>query len=208
MKILLLNLSPKELGTSDAALTYVEKILNQNSIESVKVHIKNAPQACMGCGVCKGGGCVSEEINELRDLCLECDAFIFAAPTHYATACATATGILSRLFYSSISALRHKPAFAIAVARRGGGVSALSAIEGYMKFANMPIASGVYPCIIYARQPSELSRDKEGLQNIRSNTEGLIWLTKSILAARGMGIMPPKTEPKIKTDLQSLQDTD
>lgn len=57
MKVLLINGSPNEKGCTYTALSEVEKVLNENGIETEIAQIGNKPiRGCIGCGGCAGKG--------------------------------------------------------------------------------------------------------------------------------------------------------
>ena len=65
MKVLLVNGSTREKGCTYTALTEVEKILNEENIETEIFHIgTDAVYGCLACGACsKLGKCVLDDVS-------------------------------------------------------------------------------------------------------------------------------------------------
>lgn len=205
MKILLINGSPHATGSTHIALSHMQKTLTDLGAECNLIHIGGEGyRSCMGCGGCMGGGgCIIGDIDEIAKLCAEADAIAVGAPVHYAEPCGNMISLLSRLCFSAKASLKNKPAVSVAVCRRGGAISACSAIDSFFKFSSMPIASGAYPAIFYESGKGG-AFDEEGLQNMRSAARALHYLASCMEIAKKQGIMPPDDEVKTKTDIGSL----
>ena len=63
MKALLINGSPNQLGCTYTALSEVERILNENGIQSEILYLGKMPVAgCIACGTCeRTGRCVFDD---------------------------------------------------------------------------------------------------------------------------------------------------
>ncbi len=187
MNLLLINTSPHEFGSTQAALSIVESEWEALGGRQKEFWCKNgATLSCIACGLCKhGNGCFYQDaVNELRPLCQWADAFVFASPVHYGGASGMAKSVMGRLFYSSKELLRKKPAFAIAVGRRGGHLGALWEMEKFFTFNEMPIASSSYWPILHAKTKEDLPADTEGIATIQTATKNLFWLASLIVSER------------------------
>lgn len=206
MKILLINGSLHEKGACSGALEHIKGILLKNSIEYKEYGIGNSPRyACSGCrGCADGGGCIYRDLDTLTQLCCESDAIIVCTPTHYAAAPGNLTAVISRLIFSSKRSVQHKPIGVIGVGRRAGVCEAVRDVKKFFEFASCPIISGIYPPILYASEYKNSDYDREGVQNIRSLTENVIFVTKCIKIGLKNGVIPPAEERRIKTDISSL----
>lgn len=183
MNLLLVNTSPHKEGATQCALSYIEEEWTLLSGNYREYWCKNGQVfSCIACGLCKhGDGCFYQDcVNELRPLCSWANAFVFASPVHYGGASGTAKSIMGRLFHSSGEALRKKPAFAVAVGRRGGHIGTLWEMEKFFTFNEMPIASSNYWPILHAASREEVAMDTEGVRTLKIATQNLFWLTSLI----------------------------
>ena len=104
MKVLLLNGSPKANGNTAAALAEMVKIFGEEGIEAEVVQVGHLGiRGCIACGSChKTGKCVYDDVvNEIADKFREADGLVAASPVYYASANATLTAVLDRLFFSA-----------------------------------------------------------------------------------------------------------
>ena len=205
MNILLTSFSPHRRGACAYALQYAsDKIISLGATPKT-LSVTNASGVCLGCGKCKGGGgCISDAVNMLSEEISKSDAVIFATPTHFGLACATALSLLSRVIVSNKAVLANKPAFSFATARRGGAMGAVSELDRLIAFSGAPLAGGLYPTLLYGSCEAEIKNDSEGLFNLNERIERLIWLTRCIEAGKTAGITPPEIEPRPKTDIHSV----
>ena len=123
MKVLMLNGSPRKNGNTSIALKEMEKIFNQEGIETEIIHVGNKGiRSCIACGACsEKGKCVFDDIvNEIAPKFEECDGLVVGSPVYYASANATLVALLTRLFYSTSFDKTMKVGASVVCARRGG----------------------------------------------------------------------------------------
>ena len=147
MKVLMLNGSPRANGNTSLALAEMEKIFNQEGIEVETVQVGAANlRGCIACGYCfKNGKCVFDDlVNELAEKFETCDGLVVASPVYYASANATLTAALDRLFYSTRFPKTMKVGASIAVARRGGCSATFDQLNKYFTISGMPLAPSQY----------------------------------------------------------------
>ena len=149
---------------------------------------------CVACGACgKTGDCAfGEVVNEFRARAAEADGFVFGAPVHYAHAASSLLGFMDRLFYSNGRAgrpnvLAHKPAAAVASARRAGTTASLDDINKFFTISQMPIVSSFYWNNVHGATPADVERDEEGLSVMRQLGHNMAWMLKCIEAGRAAG---------------------
>ena len=203
MKVLFINASPRQSGSTARALTYMEEVVREEGLEAERIWLgREATLSCRACGVCKKTGTCfyPDMVNTIAKKARECDGFVFASPVHYAGTTGMLKAVMGRLFYSAKDAFRQKPAIALTVGRRGGNVSALAEIEKFFTFNEMPIVSGNYWCILHGTTPEEIERDHEGVQTVRVAAKNLCYLTKCMDIAKQNEISPPPPVEKIRTD--------
>ena len=202
MKMLLLNGSPHKNGTTNAALTEVARVLNEEGVETEILHVGNlGVRGCMGCYACMSlQKCViDDEVNEVAEKLREADALVITSPIYYAAPNGTMISFLNRLFYSSRFDKTMKVGAAITTARRGGITAGLDVINKYFSIGGMPIASGQYWNGLHGALAEDAEEDLEGLQMLRTLARNMVFLMRSIeLGREKYGI--PEKEKQIRTN--------
>jgi len=200
MKVLLVNGSPHKDGCTNIALEEIAKTLKEEGIESEIYHIGTKPiSGCMGCYACrKTGKCVlNDGVNEFVEKAKDFDGFVFGSPVHYASAGGAITSFLDRVFFSASGrkdVFLHKPAAAVASARRAGTTATLDQLNKYFGITQMPIISGRYWNMVHGTNVEEVKQDLEGLQNMRILARNMAWHLKCREAAQKAGVPMPKEE--------------
>ncbi len=201
MKVLLINGSPHKNGCTYTALNEVAKSLNDNGVDSEIVWIGNgAVHGCIACGGCKASGkCVFDDgVNEISAKMAECDGLVVGTPVYYASPNGSVYSLLDRLF-GICPSLAHKPAAAVASARRGGTTAALDGLNKYFSIRQMPVVSSTYWNMVHGNTPEEVRKDEEGLQTMRNLGTNMAWLIKCIEAGKNAGVDIPTAETGNKT---------
>ncbi len=202
MKVLLFNGSPHKNGCTYTALEEIAKTLKEEGIESEIYQIGlDSVASCKACYACgKIGRCViNDRVNEFIDYAKDFDGFIFGSPVHYASACGGITAFLDRAFFSAFKSGKgdvflHKPASAIASARRAGTTATLDQLNKYFTISQMPIISGRYWNMVHGATPEDVKQDLEGLQNMRILARNMAWHLKCKEAGEKAGVPMPKKE--------------
>lgn len=197
MKVLLLNGSLHENGTTAAALSEVASALRDAGIETETVQIGSAPVSdCMACGACaKLGKCVlNDEVNAFVEKAKTADGFVIGSPVYYAHPSGRLLSFLDRVFYSGGSAFRFKPGAAVAVARRAGTVASFDVLNKYFTISSMPVVSSTYWNNSFGRNGDETKLDEEGMATMRNIGKNMAWLMNCIRTAKEQGITPPENE--------------
>lgn len=208
MKVLLVNGSPHKNGCTNRALQEIVRTLQEEGIEAEIYHIGMNPIAgCRGCGACaKLGRCVIDDcVNEFVEKAKNFDGFIFGSPVHYAAACGAITSFMDRAFFVAFQSgrgdvFKHKPAAAVASARRSGTTATLDQLNKYFTISEMPIISGRYWNMVHGHNAEEVEQDLEGLQNMRILARNMAWHLKCQEAGRQAGIPMPKQEEIVFTN--------
>lgn len=208
MKVLLVNGSPHEKGSTYRALLEIEKTLNEEGVESEIFWIGNKPiSGCIGCYAClKLGKCaIDDVVNEFVEKAVSADGFIFGSPVHYAAMSGSLTSFMDRVFYSAMGAKRsecfmYKPASGIMVARRAGTTATYDQMNKYFGINQMPIISSRYWNMTHGRNSDDVEKDEEGLQTMRILARNMAYFLKCIEAGKEKGIELPKKEKTIFTN--------
>ncbi len=209
MKVLLVNGSPHKNGCTNTALEEIAKTLQEEGTGAEIYHIGIKPIAgCRGCGACtKLGHCVINDdgVNEFVDRCKDFDGFIFGSPVHYGSAGGAITSFMDRAFFTAFMSGRgevftHKPAAAVASARRSGTTATLDQLNKYFTISEMPVISGRYWNMVHGHTPDEVRQDLEGMQNMRILARNMAWHLKCLEAAHQAGVPMPKQEKIVFTN--------
>lgn len=205
MKVLLINGSANREGCTYTALSEVGRSLAEEGIETEDAFIGRGPvRDCCGCRACLelGGLCVfrDDAVNDIIRKAREADGFVFGTPVYYAHPSGRLLSCMDRLFYAGGEAFRHKPAAAVASARRAGTTAALDAVAKHFLVNEMPVVASNYWNMVHGNTPEEVRRDAEGMQIMRVLGKNMAWLLKCIRAGRAVGIGAPETESKIYTN--------
>lgn len=195
MKVLMINGSPHAQGNTYIALHEMEKIFDQEGIETKIVQVgSQAIRGCVGCRACaKLGKCVFDDlVNETAAEFEACDGLIVGSPVYYASANATLVAFLTRLFFSTGFDKTMKVGASVVAARRGGLSAAFDELNKFFTIAGMPVASGQYWNSIHGREPGEAQQDTEGLQGMRTLARNMSFLMKSIALGREKYGIPQK----------------
>lgn len=195
MKVLMINGSPHKEGNTYIALHEMEKIFQQENIETEIIHIGNKDiRGCIACNSCKENGrCVFNDIvNETASLFEQCDGLVVASPVYYASANATLVALLDRLFYSTHFDKTMKVGASVVAARRGGLSSTFDELNKFFTITGMPIASSQYWNSIHGKTQGEANQDAEGLQTMRTLARNMSFLMKSIQLGKQAYGLPEK----------------
>jgi multimeric flavodoxin WrbA len=95
------------------------------------------------------------------------------------------------MFYSNGSAVKGKPAAAVAVCRRGGATAAFQTLNMPFQMMNMPVVTSQYWNIVYGREPGQAALDAEGMQTMRTVANNMA----ALLKATGGKPAPGSDEP-------------
>ena len=209
MKVMLVNGSAHKNGTTNAALGVIADTLRDNGVESEIFWVGAKPiSGCIGCMACaKLGRCAldGDRVNEFIELAESADGFVFGTPTHYAADAGHITSFMHRAFYSNFrgrggSALRLKPAAAVAVARRAGAVPAFDQLNRMFTICEMPVVSSRYWNVAFGHNAEELMQDAEGLWTLRALARNMAFLLKCLEAGKKLGVTPPAQEEPVFTN--------
>ena len=183
MKVLMINGSPRTNGNTATALAEMEAVFAAEGIETEIVCVgKKDVRGCIACKSCRSTGkCVFDDVvNEIADKFREADGLVAASPVYYASANATLTAVLDRLFFSAHFDKRMKVGASVAVARRGGCSATFDQLNKYFTISGMSVASSQYWNSVHGGAPGEAIRDEEGMQTMRTLARNMAFLMKAI----------------------------
>ena len=204
MKVLMVNGSAHQKGTTYRALEEIGRTLKNEGIDYEIFQLGGAPiRDCIGCGKCSEEGCVFSDdgVNKFIALAKEADGFVFGTPVHYAAASGNMTAFMDRLFYSAPKeAFCRKPAAVITSARRAGTTAAYEQLLKYPGITEMPIVSSCYWNNVHGSRAEDIQQDEEGVRIMRVLGHNMAWLLRCIEAGKAAGVPNPRKEPLAKTN--------
>lgn len=158
MKVLLLNGSSHLHGCTDTALREIAAVLEAAGIEAEILFLGNEPvRDCTACGACRTapGRCVFDDdiANKVIAKAEAADGFVFGTPVYYSHPSGRILSVLDRVFYAGKHAFAHKPAAAIASARRAGTTATLDVLQKYFTISQMPVVASTYWTMVHGKQP-------------------------------------------------------
>ena len=205
MKVLMINGSCHENGCTYTALSKVAEVLNNHNIDTEIYQLGSQPiKDCIGCLACRNleNNCVfnNDCVNEIINKAKNAGGFIFGTPVYYAHPSGRILSALDRIFYAGGSVFAHKPAAAIASARRAGTTASLDVLNKYFTIAQMPVVSSTYWNMVHGARAEDVLKDDEGLQTMRNIGENMAWLLKCIESGKNSGVPSPNIEKKHRTN--------
>ena len=204
MKVLFVNGSSHENGTTMAAINEMEKVFHEDGIETEVIQLGKAPISdCLQCGYCsKHNECVIKDdgVNDFVRKAHDADGFVIASPVYYAHPSGRIFDFLDRAFYSGGNAFKFKPGASVAVARRAGTTATLDAINKYFSISQMPIAGSTYWNMVHGAVAEDAPKDEEGMQTMRNLARNMIWMMRCIEAGKAAGVSYPDFEEGAKTN--------
>lgn len=203
MKVLILNGSSHQDGTTMQAVKEMVKTFENENIGTEVFQIGGAPVAdCIACGKCEGTGmcAFNDSVNEFIEKAKKADGFVFATPVYYAHPTGRILSFLDRAFYAGGEAFRFKPGASVTVARRGGTTASFDCLNKYFGIAEMPIAGSTYWNNVHGREAADALKDEEGLQTMRNLARNMTWMMRCFAEGKTNGIPYPKNEYTACTD--------
>ncbi len=207
MKVLLVNGSPHDKGSTYTALEEISRTLGEEGVDSEIFQLGLDPlSGCIDCKKCATlGNCVfNDKVNEFLEMAPFAEGFIFGSPVHYGSCSGSMTSFMDRVFFSDFisgtNQFIHKPTAAVVAARRAGTTAAFDQLNKYFHLAQMPVVTSQYWNMVHGASSQEVADDQEGLQTMRVLARNMAWLLKCIEAGKQSGVAKPAREERIFTN--------
>jgi len=204
MKVLILNGSPFPKRSTYTALHEIEKVLNEEGIETVMVKIPADTPSCLACGYCHRSkdGCIKKDIvNDTYALLDECDGLIVGSPVYYAGPSGSLMAFLDRLFYSypNKKSLNLKAAAAISNSRRAGNITTNDVLSKFFSISGMTIITSTYWNDSHGFTPEDVLQDEEAMQTMRNLGRNMAYYLKMRKLAEENRLEEPAIEKQYST---------
>ena len=204
MKVLIINGSTHENGTTAAALKIVADELKAQGVDSETVCLGTAAvHSCMGCMSCrKTGRCVfgDDPVNAIGEKIKEADGYVFGAPVHYASPAGAMVALMDRLFYVYGGYMKFKPAASVVAARRAGTTASYDVLNKYIQINSMLQVPSTYWNMAFGANGEEMPRDEEGVSVMRAIGSNMAWLIKLLDGAKNTALEKPVIIEKARTN--------
>lgn len=184
MKVILLNGSRRAKGCTFTALSLIAQELEACGIDTEIIHAK--PEETI--------------LKEVATKMTQADGLVVGSPVYWASPTGEIISFLDKLSSLAGKSLLHKPAAAIASARRGGTTATLDVLMKYLSYHQMPIVSSNYWPMIHGNTPEEVMQDSEGVQIMQVLGKNMAWLLRAIECGNKHGITAPEVQSKIMTN--------
>lgn len=204
MKVLMINGSTHENGTTSAALKVIAEELKAQGTDSEIICLGTAAvHSCTGCGSCRRTGrCVfgDDPVNAIGEKIKEADGYIFAAPVHYASPSGAMVALLDRLFSAYGKYMQFKPAASVVAARRAGTTASYDVLNKYIQINSMLQVPSTYWNMNFGADARQAAQDEEGITIMRAIASNMVWLLKLLSSAKGTPLEKPVIIEKVKTN--------
>ena len=143
MKVLLLNGSPRKEGCTFTALSEVAKALNNNGIDTE---------------IFQAGNPDTDNVKAAAAKLKEADALVVGSPVYWASPSGQIIEFMDKLCSMAGKDMLHKPAAAVASARRAGTTATLDVLLKYFSYHEMP-TTGIWSMAIPRQRLHRTVRD-------------------------------------------------
>jgi multimeric flavodoxin WrbA len=186
MYAIAINGSPRQGGNTETLLKSVLQPLDAAGwkTELVQLHGKGPIQGCTACHSCfetQDGTCIIDDdiFNGVMAKMLEADAIILGSPTYFSDVSAEMKALIDRAGFVAFANKRlfaGKIGAAVVAVRRGGGIHVFDTINHFFLMSQMIVPGSVYWNLGYGLEPGEVTKDDEGLNNMKNLGETIHWL--------------------------------
>ncbi|WP_281697519.1 flavodoxin family protein [Acidaminococcus massiliensis] len=190
MKVLLFNGSRREKGCTYTALSLIAKELEKAGIDTEIIYI----------GLNAVNGKLDALVKECAAKMKEADGLVIGSPVYYASPTGEIQVFLDRFAGAAGADLRHKPAAAVASARRAGTSATLDVLYKYLMYNEMPVVTSNYWNMVHGNTPEEVLQDREGVQIMETLGKNMAWLLKCLEAGKKAGVEEPAKPVKVMTN--------
>jgi multimeric flavodoxin WrbA len=199
VKVLLINGSPHENGTTSVGLSEVAGAIEADGVETETLWIGKEPvRGCIACLACvkNPGRCAfdGDAVNEILARAEDIDGLVIGSPVYWASPNGVLLSTLDRVFYAGSGLFYGKPGAVVAAARRAGTTATMDVLYKYFPINGMPVVPSQYWPMIHGLKGDDATRDIEGLQTMRLMGHMMAWMIKAFDVAGDAGVYCPTPE--------------
>ena len=184
MKVLMLNGSWNQDGSTKAGLDEMAKVFAAEGVETEVVTIGGKPIAdCIACNKCAElKRCVfaDDGVNAFAEKAKGADGFVFGSPVYYGQPAGAFLALWQRICFAGTEFVKAKPAASVAVCRRGGSTAAYQCMNMPFEMLSCPVVTSQYWNVTFGREEGECECDVEGMQTMRTLGRNMAWLLKNL----------------------------
>ena len=187
MKVVAINGSARKDGNTVILINRVFDVLRKAGIETELIQLAGQViEPCKACWACGGKrNCVhhKDRFQEIFDKMKGADGIVLGSPVYTANISANMQAFLERAsvvtdMNREAGLFRHKVGAAVTVARRGGAVNALDAMNHFFLLQEMFIVGSSYWVIAYGQMPEDVQKDMEGIRTMSTLGENMAYLLR------------------------------
>jgi multimeric flavodoxin WrbA len=173
VKVVLLSGSPRSKSNTLNVLEICAEEIEKNGVDTEIISLRGKKiTSCIACNECvKKGNCViNDGLAEIIEKIRQSNGFIPAAPVYFGTARGDIMSALQRIGKVSRGTdnfLSWMVGGPIAVARRGGHTLTLQEMTMFFPINEMIIIGAKYWNMVFAHEEGTITKDPEGIENIR-----------------------------------------
>ena len=189
MKVLGINSSARKDGNTAILMEKVFEALNKEGIETEMIQLSGKIiEPCKACWACGGKrNCVhkKDQFQDIFEKMTQADGIILGSPVYTANISANMQALLERAsvvtdMNRKENLFQHKVGAAITVARRGGALNTLDAMNHFFMLQNMFIVGSTYWPMAYGQMPGDVQKDEEGLATMSNLGQNMAYLLKAL----------------------------
>lgn len=187
MKVLGINGSSRKDGNTAVLIKSVFEELERAGIQTEIVQLADLTvEPCRACFACaRNGSCIfrQDSFTELFDKMVEADGLLLGSPVYSADVSARMKALLERAAVVADmrpGLFRHKVGAAVAAVRRGGGLTAVDAMNHFFLNHEMFVAGSTYWNMVYGKMPGEVENDEEGMDNMKNLGKNMAYLMQRL----------------------------
>lgn len=185
MKVLAINGSPRVGGNTETLLRKAMEPIAAAGHGTELIQLGGRPiRGCTACGACtrkKNRQCIMDDdmFNLTFAKMIDAHAILIGSPSYFANVTAEIAALISRAGYVALAnggLLRRKIGAAVVAKRRGGAVHVLDSIHHLYLVNQMIIPGSNYWNMGLGTVQLDVLDDEEGLKNVASLGEQIVWL--------------------------------
>jgi multimeric flavodoxin WrbA len=189
MYALAVNGSPRKGGNTETLLQEVLGELDNEGWETELLQVGGTDiRGCLACNTCcknKDNQCsqTKDTFNEIYSKMLRADALILGSPVYFAAVSADLKALIERAGYVAFAndhAFAGKIGAAVVAVRRGGATHTFDSINHMFQMSQMIIPGSTYWNMGFGLQREEVTKDAEGMANMRQLGRTISWLGKAM----------------------------